>query len=163
MTWSSDGIPFTVRKTIQVTVTDNFIHSITSFKTNGVVCSPIAKCMFLSEYSALLPLMFGTYPASKCMHYPKYVHACLCWFGSHCFTQDSARLPERRRRWTICVGDDFGFTTLELNISRAKGIWSSKIRLTLKFRRDSEDLQPAPPGESPSCKLRLSNKRFRRL
>ena len=26
MTWSSDGIPFTVRKTIQVTVTDNFIQ-----------------------------------------------------------------------------------------------------------------------------------------
>ena len=29
---------------------------------------------------------------------PEYVQAYLCWFGSHCFTQDSARLPERRRK-----------------------------------------------------------------
>ena len=44
--------------------------------------------------------------SNKQVHYPEYVHVCLFWFGSHCFTQDSARLasspvPQKRAWYTL--------------------------------------------------------------
>ena len=102
------------------------------------------------------------YLSSKQVHYPEYVHACLCWFGSHCFTQDSARLPERRRRkkerkkerkkktkkMNNLRGRRFRFITSETSVSRAKGLfklrkfaWSFLDGWNFDKRRDSEDLQ----------------------
>ena len=102
-------------------------------KQNGVVCSP--KCMFFAEYSLLT--MFDTYPASKCTTQNIYVHARLCWFGSHSFTQDRARLPERRRKkMNNLRGRRFRFTTLETSVHRAKGIrdgQKTKWRLQCKY------------------------------
>ena len=123
MTWSSDGIPFTVRKTIQVTVTDNFIQLLALNKQMG---SPIAKCMFLSEYSALLTLMFDTYPASKCTTKNMYTRVCAGLVVIVSLRTALGSLKEERKKTkigTICVCDDFGFTTLETSISRAKGIF----------------------------------------
>ena len=75
-------------------------------------------------------LAFGNvwHLSSKQVHYPEYVHACLCWCGSHCFTQDSARLPERRRRkkktkMNNLRGRRFRFITLETSVSPAKGLF----------------------------------------
>ena len=97
--------------------------------------------------------------SSKQVHYPEYVHACLCWCGSHCFTQDSARLPERRRirrkkerkkktKMNNLRGRRFRFITLETSVSRAKGLfklrkfaWSFLDGWNFDKRRDSEDLQ----------------------
>ena len=96
--------------------------------------------------------------SSKQVHYPEYAHVCLFWFGSHCFTQDSARLPERRRRkkerkkktkkMNNLRGRRFRFTTLETSVSRAKGIfklrkftWSFLDGWNFDKRRDSEDLR----------------------
>ena len=63
---------------------------------------------------------------NKQVYYPEYVHVCLCWFGSHCFTQHSARLPERRKKedeFACMRGRRFRFTTLETSVSHAKDIF----------------------------------------
>ena len=52
--------------------------------------------MFLAEIEYSLLAMFDTYLASKCT--TQNMYTCVCWFGSHCFTQDSARLTERRKK-----------------------------------------------------------------
>ena len=112
------------------------------------------------------------YLSSKQVHYPEYVHAYLCWFGSYCFTQDSARLPERRRKkerkkktkTNNLRGRRFRFTTLDTSVSRAKGIL--KLR---KFagsfldgwnfdeRRDSEDLQRLLESRHLDLRRRISD------
>ena len=94
------------------------------------------------------------YLSSKQVHYQEYVHACLCWFGSHCFTQDSARLPERRRRrkkmkkTNNLRGRRFRFTALETSVSHAKGLfklrkfaWSFLDGWNFDKHGDSEDLR----------------------
>ena len=81
------------------------------------------------------------------MHYPKNIHACLCRFGIRCLTQNSARLTERRKMNNLC-GRQFRFTTLEMSVSLAKGIfklrkiaWSILDGWNFKKHWDSEDLE----------------------
>ena len=74
--------------------------------------------MFFAEYSLLAI-------SSKQVHYPEYVHMCLCWFGSHCFNQDSVRLPEIRKMNNM-RGQRFRFTAC---VSCAKGIFKVGLEL----------------------------------
>ena len=60
---------------------------------------------------------------------------CVCWFGSHCFTQGSARFTERRRKMNNLRGQLFRFTTLEASVSCAKGIF--KLRKIACLRQHS--------------------------
>ena len=98
-------------------------------------------------------MCFHRHLSSKQVHYPEYVHACLCWCGSHCFTQDSARLPERRKKERKKEEDEdeqFAWATISVyhSVSRAKGLfklrklaWSFLDGWNFDKRRDSEDLQ----------------------
>ena len=80
--------------------------------------------MFFAEYSLLA--MFDTYPASKCTTQNMYTRICAGLVVIVSLRTALGSLKEerrRRRRRTICVGDDFRFTTLETSVSRDKGIF----------------------------------------
>ena len=84
--------------------------------------------MFSAEYSLLA--MFDTYPASRCT--TQNMYTCVCaGLVVIFFTQDSARLTERRKKERKKMknetnnlrGRRFRFTTLETSVSRAKGVF----------------------------------------
>ena len=70
--------------------------------------------MFFTEYSLLA--MFDTYPASKCTTQNMYMRVCADSVVIVSLDQDSARLPERKRKMNNLHGRRFQFTTLEKSV-----------------------------------------------
>ena len=81
--------------------------------------------MFFKDYSLLV--VFYAYLKCKC----RYIHVRWCRIGSDSFTQDSARLVERKKERKKKKDEQFAWaaiqsTTLETSASFAKGILCSE-------------------------------------